>query len=330
MLVLQILTAALTISFAKANPLVVDVRNWENPTADGAFKRGELDVASPASNYAEYIPSPTETSLTYHYYQERACIAAVANLPSPVTLWSLVPCAIAALCGTVTVVLGALCCNGIIKNCATNIYSIAANNKPLTATVMAALNGGQGNKATFTRATVRSELDSYLKSKGSKTPSDKEFNGMYDKFLIRTFCSFGPGEEGPGCLQASVSYLAMVGVHFEDSWLTLWFAYFLLAIRRMYSNHISIIQLDLRSGQSAESVSSERSTYVFDENENRLEQSKQAEIARRQTSFAELASFSGRLGRGVGFESLAYEGQENAVESLQVGDDLEEFVGANP
>ena len=98
MLVLQILTAALTISFAKANPLVVDVRNWENPTADGVFKRGELDVASPASNYAEYIPSPTETSLTHHYYQERAtcldqfvwycqipagaCIAAVANLVS--------------------------------------------------------------------------------------------------------------------------------------------------------------------------------------------------------------------------------------------------------
>jgi hypothetical protein len=134
MLVLQILTAALTISFAKANPLVVDVRNWENPTADGAFKRADLDVASPASNYAEYIPSPTETSLTYHYYQERAtcldqfvwycqipagaCIAAVANLvgvfprqlylllkddiqPTPVTLWSLLPCGIAALCGTV-------------------------------------------------------------------------------------------------------------------------------------------------------------------------------------------------------------------------------------
>lgn len=32
----------------------------------------------------------------------------------------------------------------------------------------------------------------------------------------------------------------MVGVHFEDSWLTLWFAYFLLAIRRMYSNHMYV------------------------------------------------------------------------------------------
>lgn len=224
MLVLQILTAALTISFAKANPLVVDVRNWENPTTDEAFKRGELDVASPASNYAEYIPSPTETSLTYHYYQERAtcldqfvwycqipagaCIAAVANLPTPVTLWSLLPCGIAALCGTVTLVLGALCCNGIIKNCdKTGFTSIASSTHPLSGNVMAALNGGggQGSKP-FTRTTVRNELDSYLKSKGSKTPSESEFNGMYNNFLSRAFCSFGPGEGGSSCQPASVSY----------------------------------------------------------------------------------------------------------------------------
>ncbi|EDR08141.1 GPI-anchored small secreted protein [Laccaria bicolor S238N-H82] len=223
MLVLQILTAALTISFAKANPLVVDVRNWENPTADGTFERGELDIASPASNYAEYIPSPTETSLTYHYYQERAtcldqfvwycqipmaaCIASLKTIPSPATMWSLVPCVIAALCGTVTLVLGALCCNGVIQNCA-SIHTIAASTQPLTGNVMASLNGGQGRNA-FTRATVRSELDSYLKSKGSKTPSDSEFNGMYDNFLTRTFCSNGPGEGGPSCLPASVSFQAV-------------------------------------------------------------------------------------------------------------------------
>lgn len=51
MLVLQILTAALTISFAKANPVVVDVRNWEALTTNGDFKRGELVAASPASHY---------------------------------------------------------------------------------------------------------------------------------------------------------------------------------------------------------------------------------------------------------------------------------------
>ena len=72
MLVLQILTAALTISFAKANPVVVDVRNWEAPTTDGNFKRGESVAASPASHYAEYIPTATETSLTRNDYEERA------------------------------------------------------------------------------------------------------------------------------------------------------------------------------------------------------------------------------------------------------------------
>ena len=39
MLVLQIFTAALTISFAKANPVVVDVRNRGAPTTDGNIKR---------------------------------------------------------------------------------------------------------------------------------------------------------------------------------------------------------------------------------------------------------------------------------------------------
>jgi len=72
MLVLQIFTAALTISFAKANPFVVNVRNWEAPTTDGNFKRGELAPASPASHYAEHVPRATETSLTHRYYQERA------------------------------------------------------------------------------------------------------------------------------------------------------------------------------------------------------------------------------------------------------------------
>jgi hypothetical protein len=69
MLVLQILSAALIISLAKANPVAVDVRNWENPAADGAFEREELIVASPASHYS---PGPTETSLTLRYHQERA------------------------------------------------------------------------------------------------------------------------------------------------------------------------------------------------------------------------------------------------------------------
>ena len=74
MIVLQILSAALTISLAKANPVTIDVRNWGKPAADGAFEREELIVASPspASHYSEHIPSPTETSLTLRYHQERA------------------------------------------------------------------------------------------------------------------------------------------------------------------------------------------------------------------------------------------------------------------
>lgn len=72
MLVLQILSAALTISLAKANPVAIDVRNWKNPAADGAFKHEELFVASPARHYSQYIPGPTETTLTLRYHQERA------------------------------------------------------------------------------------------------------------------------------------------------------------------------------------------------------------------------------------------------------------------
>ena len=96
MLVLQILSAALTISLAKANPVAIDVRNWQNPAADGAFEPEELIIASPASHSSQYIPGPTETSLTLRYHQERAtcldqfvwycqipagaCIAAVGSI----------------------------------------------------------------------------------------------------------------------------------------------------------------------------------------------------------------------------------------------------------
>ena len=66
------LTAALIISFAKANPVAIVVRNCDAPTADGNLKRGELAAASPASHYDEYIPTATETTLTCHYYEERA------------------------------------------------------------------------------------------------------------------------------------------------------------------------------------------------------------------------------------------------------------------
>ncbi|KIK04204.1 hypothetical protein K443DRAFT_93617 [Laccaria amethystina LaAM-08-1] len=222
MLVLQILTAALTISFAKANPVAIDVRNWEVPTADGNLKRGELVAASHASHYAEYIPTATETSLTRNYYEKRAtcleqfvwycgipagaCMTFVANPPSPLTVWSFVPCAIAAVCGSVALVLGALCCNGIIQHCnQPGFASTAASTNPVTGSVMSALNGGAGENKPFTRASFRNELNSFLKSKGSKLPSDNDFNSMYNNFLSRAFCSFGPGEGGSSCQPTSMS-----------------------------------------------------------------------------------------------------------------------------
>lgn len=225
MLVLQILTAALTISFAKANPVAIDVRNWDsNPAADGAFKREELAVTSATSSYAEYIPSPTETSLTLRYYQERAtcldqfvwycqvpagaCIAALGAIATPVNLWSLVPCAIAAVCGSVALVFGALCCNGIIKNCDGSSFSSSITSASrVTSNVMAEFNGGGGHgDAPFTRDTFKTAFNNYLQSHGSDIPSDDDFNNMYNSFLARTFCSFGPGEAGSGCEPNSVSH----------------------------------------------------------------------------------------------------------------------------
>ncbi|KIK03745.1 hypothetical protein K443DRAFT_94663 [Laccaria amethystina LaAM-08-1] len=169
MLVLQILTAVLTISFAKANPVAIDLRNWDNPAADGSYKREELAVTSATSSYAEYVPSPTETSLTLRYYQERAtcldqfvwycqvpagaCIASLGALATPVNLWSLVPCAIAAVCGSVALVFGALCCNGIIKNCDGGSFTSSISGaSSVSGNVMATLNGGGGHgDAPFTR-----------------------------------------------------------------------------------------------------------------------------------------------------------------------------------
>lgn len=219
MLVLQILSAALAISLAKANPVAVDVHNWENPSADGAFKRKELIVASPAGHYSQYIPGPTETSLTLRYHQERAtcldqfvwycqipagaCIAAVGSIAPPINLWSLLPCAIAAICASVALTLGALCCNGVIKNC-DNPSGFASGTRPVTGNVMAALNGGNGD-TPFTRDTFRNGFNSYLWSHGSEVPNDDDFNNMYNNFLNRAFCSFGPGEGGNGCHPASVS-----------------------------------------------------------------------------------------------------------------------------
>ncbi|KIK03743.1 hypothetical protein K443DRAFT_465935 [Laccaria amethystina LaAM-08-1] len=190
MLVLQILTAALTISFAKANPVAIDVRNWDNPSADGAFKRQELAVRSATSSYAEYIPSPTETSLTLRYYEERAtcldqfvwycavpagaCIESLRTIVTPVNLWSLVPCAIAAVCGSVALVFGALCCNGIIKNCDGGSFTSSISSASrVTSNVMATFNGGGGHgDAPFTRGSpMVVEIICLLANQLTKIPS---------------------------------------------------------------------------------------------------------------------------------------------------------------
>ncbi|KIJ99551.1 hypothetical protein K443DRAFT_102139 [Laccaria amethystina LaAM-08-1] len=225
MLVLQILTAALTISFAKASPVAIDVRNWDsNPAADGAFKRQELAVKSATSSYAEYIPSPTETSLTLRYYQERAtcldqfvwycsvpagaCLSSIPTIALPINLWSLVPCAIAAVCGSVALVLGALCCNGVIQHCDGNTLSSSISSaKPVTGNVMATLNGGGGRgDAPFSRDTFKAAFNNYLQSHGSDIPGDDDFNGMYDNFLRRAICAFESEGEGDACLLQKVDH----------------------------------------------------------------------------------------------------------------------------
>lgn len=57
----------------------------------------------------------------------------------------------------VTVVLGALCCNGVIKNC-DNPSGFASGTRPVTGNVMAALNGGNGD-TPFTRGSPTIESD---------------------------------------------------------------------------------------------------------------------------------------------------------------------------
>ena len=73
----------------------------------------------------------------------------------------------------VALVLGALCCNGIIKNCDGSSFSsfiISAN--PVSGNVMATLNGGGGHgDAPFTRGSLVVEIKFLLADQLSKIPS---------------------------------------------------------------------------------------------------------------------------------------------------------------
>jgi hypothetical protein len=60
----------------------------------------------------------------------------------------------------VTLVLGALCCNGQIKNC-DNTSGFASGTRPVTGNVMAALNGGNGD-TPFTQGSLIIEADFLL------------------------------------------------------------------------------------------------------------------------------------------------------------------------
>jgi len=69
----------------------------------------------------------------------------------------------------VTLTLGALCCNGLIKNCDNpSLVDFASGTRPVTGNVMAALNGGNGNNP-FTRGLLMIETEFLLANKSIQT-----------------------------------------------------------------------------------------------------------------------------------------------------------------
>ena len=73
----------------------------------------------------------------------------------------------------VALVLGALCCNGIIENCdGSSLSSSISSASRVTSNVMATLNGGGGHgDAPFTRGSLVIEVKSLLADQLSKIPS---------------------------------------------------------------------------------------------------------------------------------------------------------------
>ena len=81
----------------------------------------------------------------------------------------------------VALVLGALCCNGIIKNCdGSSLSSSISSASRVTSNVMATLNGGGGHgDAPFTRGSLVIEVKSLLADQLSKIPSRPHLTAIY-------------------------------------------------------------------------------------------------------------------------------------------------------
>ncbi|KAJ7816789.1 GPI-anchored small secreted protein [Mycena leptocephala] len=218
MLVLHMLTTVLTISYAKANPveIILPSYNKRTPTTDPSTgTENYLTAVSDAVAFASpYLTStgtslarPMVTSLTKNYLEleKRACIDQFAwycQLPAGACIASL-PASLVAL------LVGFLCCKGIIPNCSNagdaKFLSLAAESRPITGNVMAALSGGS-SPDHFTKQQFKDEYYGFLSRNGATAfPTDAEFNGFYKAFQFRMFCSFGPGESGPVCTPDTIS-----------------------------------------------------------------------------------------------------------------------------
>ena len=86
----------------------------------------------------------------------------------------------------VALTLGALCCNGVIKNC-DNPSGFVSGTQPVTGNVMAALNGGNGD-TPFTRGLLIFEADFLLANKEIQTHLGTGLTPICGA-MVRTFLS---------------------------------------------------------------------------------------------------------------------------------------------
>ncbi|KAJ7148505.1 hypothetical protein C8R43DRAFT_1108051 [Mycena crocata] len=206
MLALQTLTIALTLSYANADPAGGSFRMVRMArVAEDSEPAVARRLDAPSAIVHSYVPSPIETSLTRSYYEERAtcvdqfvwycsalggaCIAALPALESPAAVLTAISCVLTAACVGITALIGILCCNGIIKNCAaTDAASITKaqstiNDMPLD--IQSTLNG-QKLDAPFTKDTFKPAFIDQVEATGVQSKlTDADFDTMWKGFMGR-------------------------------------------------------------------------------------------------------------------------------------------------
>jgi hypothetical protein len=120
MLALHTLTIALTLSYARANPIVGGAGYRIPPAARMASDELVVrDLDGPSAIVPQYVPGPKESSLTRAYYEERAtcvdqfvwycaalggyCAAALPALETPLAVFSVISCVLTAFCAGVRI-----------------------------------------------------------------------------------------------------------------------------------------------------------------------------------------------------------------------------------